>query len=183
MAKERKVDGHIDISYTSELELLEFEDRILSQIPSVKVPYRKNQVPWYNEHNNILINIVKDPPEDITAVAVNAAEKLFPRGRFGWTIDLVNPGQTVLEHIDPLPDARKLAPEEKKFVRYVLFLRDRKPGQYIEVNDEPVIDWSMGDYLKLRAEDLIDMDHDWHMATNGGLHPLYVMTISGPVGG
>jgi len=183
MAVERKVDGHIDISYTSKLESLEFEDRVLSQIQSEKVPYRKNQIPWYHEGNNILINIVKDPPDDITAVAVTAAEKLFPGGRFGWTIDLVNPGNTVLEHIDPLPDARRLAPEAKKFVRYVLFLRDRQPGQYIEVNDQPVIHWVTGDYLRLRAEDLTDQDHDWHMATNGGLHPLYVMTISGPVGG
>jgi hypothetical protein len=181
MALEKKVDGHIDILYTSDLASLEFEDRILSQIPSEKVPYRKNQVPWYNEHNNTLINIVKNSPTDIIDVANKAGNILFPCGRFQWTIDLVNPGNTVLEHIDPLPDVRKIAPAEKKFVRYVLFLRDRSPGQYIEVNECPVIDWTMGDYLKLRAEDLVDLDHDWHMATNGGLHPLYVMTISGPV--
>ncbi len=178
MFYEKKIDGHIEISFTSNLNDLSFKESIVSIISSARV--RPHELPWYNKHNTILHHDPENLPADLCDIANSIGHEFF-NNKFGWTINKLSPGNTVLEHTDMFDGLREKYPEFKKFIRYILMLEDRTPGQYIEVNNQPIINWKIGDYIIIRGTDIINgIDHDWHMATNGGTKPLYIMAISGP---
>lgn len=69
-------------------------------------------------------------------------------------------------------DFAKLAGQEHRVRRAIVFLEDWKSGHYFEIMGEPCVNW--------RAGDVFEWTYDTpHMAANIGLEPRYTLQITG----
>ena len=83
------------------------------------------------------------------------------------------PGTIMPEHQDNYPKFREIynEPDVNKICRILIFLDDWKSGHYFELDGEPYVKWSKGDYLWWRG-------NTPHMAANLGNENRYTMQIT-----
>lgn len=62
----------------------------------------------------------------------------------------------------------------KNLRRALIFLEDWSSGHYLEVDNQPILNWSKGDYV-------VWYKHTPHMAANLGLAPRYTLQVTGHV--
>lgn len=83
------------------------------------------------------------------------------------------PGTIMPEHEDTYPRFREIYGESNvdMICRILIFLDDWKSGHYFELDREPYVKWSKGDYLWWRGDTS-------HLAANLGIEDRYTMQIT-----
>ena len=99
------------------------------------------------------------------------AETLFPR--CSVSIIKQNPGNTIPSHLDTFYTFCKrhnVKPDE--VIRLNIFLEDWKTGHYLEINENPVLQWKRGDAIIISTD-------EYHLSGNMGITPKYTMQVTG----
>lgn len=77
------------------------------------------------------------------------------------------------EHQDHYQTYIKLFnPDVDRIRRVLVFLEDWRPGHYLEVNGNPIVNWQRGDWVKWR-------NYVPHAAANIGIEDRYTLQITG----
>ena len=84
------------------------------------------------------------------------------------------PGQCIKPHRDGFKQFldKNLQYKKEQVRRYQFFLQDWKPGHYFEIDEQPMTNWSAGDYIVHSYENV-------HMSANVGTEPKYTAQITG----
>lgn len=104
----------------------------------------------------------------------NEVSKQLPLKNIGITLYCMSPGTIMPEHSDTFIKYREILnlKSTDDITRTVIFLEDWKSGHYFEINDTPIVNWKMGDYVMWKN----DVPH---MAANLGREDRYTMQITG----
>lgn len=96
----------------------------------------------------------------------------------GFAVSHMSPGEVLPWHQDRYGRYKKIigAEESVDVVRCILFLEDRKPGHFIEIQGQSLLDWKAGDWLAWKYDCP-------HLACNLGSSQRYTLQITGmPLG-
>ena len=95
-----------------------------------------------------------------------------PQDFVAHEVSVINipPGQTIPYHLDYHYLLQRNHGQGDTW-RYLIFLEDWRRGHYFEVQNEPVIKWRRGDWIKFHR-------NDWHLAGNMGTEPFYSAQVT-----
>ena len=98
----------------------------------------------------------------------------FPWQYFSWSVYRMGPGTTLPNHSDTYVRFRKLynIQDTNSIFRAVVFLEDWQSGHYLEINEDPVVEWAAG-------ETIIWKNNTRHLAANMGVTDRYTLQITG----
>jgi len=154
--------GHIDINVTKQdLESLNFEDYLPCYRQTAEIEK------YYNDQNSSIWQILDESPQWVHDLA-----KQVPQDFEHHVVSVLrnDPGQTIPLHRD-----RHTVLQEKygpgDTWRYLIFLEDWKNGHYFEIQNQPVVQWQAGDWIKFHRS-------EWHMGSNSGWEPFYSAQIT-----
>ena len=123
----------------------------------------------YDNNNTILYQNFDQAPTEIIALAEQHFQK-------NYSITMIKqlPGQFIPRHKDKHYKfkSKNKKCNQKKILRYCIFLEDWKPGHYFEYDDKPVRPWYAGDVVVLEQG-------IYHRSVNAGTHPKYTAQITG----
>jgi hypothetical protein len=90
------------------------------------------------------------------------------------TLYCMEPGIIMPEHSDTFVRYREIMnlSDTDDVGRAIIFLEDWKSGHYFELDESPIVNWSMGDYVLWKNDTP-------HMAANLGKENRYTMQITG----
>ena len=154
--------GHISIDITKkELDSLNFREKLPC--------YRQTSCieKYYNEHNSSIWQILDDSPQWV----YDLAQKI-PQDFKHFVVSVIkdDPGQVIPYHVDLHTVLRKKYGENDSW-RYLIFLEDWKQGHYFEIDNEPIVKWRAGDWVKFHRS-------DWHLGGNMGSEPFYSVQVT-----
>jgi hypothetical protein len=122
---------------------------------------------FYNPQNSSIWQMFDESPAWVHDMA-----RLVPQDYKHHVVSVIriDPGNTIPLHQD------KHYILQQKFGagdtwRYLIFLEDWRRGHYFEIQDEPVIKWHRGDWIKFHRS-------AWHLGGNMGTHPFYNAQIT-----
>ena len=122
----------------------------------------------YTDANTKMFQCVDNAPDKV----IEYADRHFRK--YSLTMIKQPPAQFVPEHKDKyyLFQQKYNLEDNSQIVRYCVFLEDRKPGHYFEVDGKPLIDWKAGDVAVLRPG-------IYHRSANAGTEFKYTAQITG----
>lgn len=107
----------------------------------------------------------------IPTVYTDFANSLFDRNYVSISKQPV--GKVLPSHVDQFYNiCKKYNVTKNECVRFIICLEDWKSGHYLEVNNEPFINWKAGSGFLFTCNDV-------HLSGNFGLVPKYTMQITG----
>ena len=155
--------GNISLNVTrDDLVALKFTDyfQCYQQTPETLLYYNKgNSSIWqmFDEQSPQWVHdLRKQVPQDFTNSVVSVIK--------------INPGQTIPYHMDKHYLLQKKFGTGKTW-RYLIMLEDWKRGHYFEIEDEPVVNWQAGNWVKIPQS-------IWHLAGKMGTEPYYSAQIT-----
>lgn len=146
-------------------------DDILSKLKFAEIFQTYQQLPeiekYYNKHNSSIHQLIEDCPNWVDDLSVKLPQDFK---NFVSSVIMIPPGQTVPLHLD------KHYIVQQKFGagdthRYLIFLEDWKSGHYFELDNQPVVSWKAGDWIKFSRD-------TWHLGGNMGINPFYSAQIT-----
>ena len=154
--------GHIDLDITaSDLELLEFKDKLpcYRQTPAIEN--------FYNSHNSSIWQMLDESPGWVHDLAGK-----IPQDFQHHVVSVIkdDPGQIIPYHVDLHTVLRSKYGEGDTW-RYLIFLEDWKNGHYFEIENQPIVKWRAGDWIKFHRS-------CWHLGANSGWEPFYSAQIT-----
>jgi hypothetical protein len=144
-----------------DLENLQFQDVLpcYRQTPETTL--------YYNEHNASICQIFDESPK-----WVHDLSRLIPQDFVHHDVSVIRllPGHTIPYHRDNHYRLQEKYGAGDSW-RYLIFLQDWHKGHYFEINDEPVVKWTAGHWIKFHRD-------EWHLAGNMGIKPFYSAQIT-----
>ena len=107
-------------------------------------------------------------------VWMDAIRKVLPWKHFSWSIYRMNPGNCLPEHGDTYARFRQLYNHNGDIHRAIFYMEDWQSGHISEIEKQPLINWSAGDYIIWKNDTL-------HLAANVGKTPRYTLQITGVI--
>ena len=100
--------------------------------------------------------------------------KHFPWRYFSWSVYRMGPGTTLPNHRDTYARFREIynVQDPTQIFRAVVFLENWQSGHYLEINEDPVVEWAAG-------ETIIWRNDTRHLAANMGKTDRYTLQITG----
>jgi hypothetical protein len=101
--------------------------------------------------------------------------KNFKLDNIGVVLYKMSPGCILPKHIDTFKkfkEVHNLNTKIKEIWRAVIFLEDWQSGHYFEISDNPITNWSAGDYIMWKGSEP-------HIAANIGSTDRYTLQITG----
>lgn len=154
--------GHIDLAITKEDILnLDFKD----YLPCYRQTAELEK--YYHEGNSSIWQILDEAPQWVHDLAQQVPQDFKHR-----VVSVIkdDPGQFVPNHVDLHTVLRQTHGEGDTW-RYLIFLEDWKNGHYFEVDNQPVVQWQAGDWIKFHRS-------VWHLGANAGWEPFYSAQIT-----
>jgi len=105
---------------------------------------------------------------------MDAIRKVLPWKYFSWSIYRMNPGCCLPEHGDTYARFRELYSWDGDIHRAIFYMEDWQSGHISEIEKQPLINWSAGDYIVWKNDTL-------HLAANVGKTPRYTLQITGVI--
>ena len=98
----------------------------------------------------------------------------IPLNKSTITLYCMEPGIIMPEHSDTFSKYREIMnlSDNDNVGRAIIFLEDWKSGHYFELDETPIVNWKMGDYVLWKNDTP-------HMAANLGKENRYTMQITG----
>lgn len=156
------VHGQININVTAnQLTNLKFTD----YLPCYRQLTATEK--FYNQNNSSVWQILDEAP-----MWVHDLSKKIPQDFNNHVVSVtkLDPGQII-----PLHKDRHAVLQEKygkgDTWRYLIFLENWKNGHYFEIDDQPIIKWQAGNWIKFHRS-------LWHLAGNCGLEPFYTVQVT-----
>ena len=156
------ITGNLTLPSDMCLNLLSFKDHFqcYQQVPETVKYYTK-------ENSSIWQMFDEECPQWIHDLS-----KMVPQDFDHSVVSVINipPGQTIPLHVDKHYILQKQYGEGNTW-RYLIMLEDWKSGHYFEYNNQPLVNWKAGDYIKIPRD-------QWHLAGNMGIHPFYSAQVT-----
>ena len=154
--------GHIDLPIAiKELESLEFDEyfQTYQQLPEVEK--------YYTAHNSSIWQLLDDCPQ-----WVHDLSQQLPKDFDHSVVSAIKipPGQTIPCHADKHYILQQTYGTGDTW-RYLIFLEDWKNGHYFEIDNQPIVNWKAGDWVKFHRS-------CWHLGGNMGLKPFYSAQVT-----
>lgn len=160
------IKGHINLDINeNDLQNLKFEDHFQTyqQRPEISQYYTaENSSIWqmFHEESPAWVHALsKKVPQDFDHAVVSVIR--------------VDPGQTVPLHVDRHYWVQEIHGKGRTH-RYLIMLEDWKSGHYFELEEEPVVKWKAGDWIRFDQP-------QWHLGSNSGIEPWYSVQVTGVV--
>lgn len=154
--------GHIELNIKdSDLSGLAFQDHFqcYQQVPETEL--------YYTKHNSSIWQMFGESPAWVHDLA-----EAVPRDFQHHEVSVIKipPGQTIPLHQDKHYLLQKNHGAGETW-RYLIFLEDWKSGHYFEIENQPIVGWRAGDWIKFHRS-------QWHLGGNMGIHPFYSAQIT-----
>lgn len=157
------IKGHLELGITSkDVNALEFEDyfQTYQQRPEISQYYTaENSSIWqmfHEESPQWVHSLATKVPQDFEHSVVSVIR--------------VDPGQTIPLHVDKHYWVQETYGRGKTH-RYLIMLEDWKSGHYFELDEEPVVGWQAGDWIRFEQP-------QWHLGSNAGIEPWYTVQVT-----
>lgn len=154
--------GHIDLV----IDLTDLKNLIFEQhLPCYRQTAELEK--YYHSGNSSIWQMLEESPSWVHNLA-----KQLPQDFEHYVVSVIkgDPGQFIPNHIDLHTVLRQIHNDSDTW-RYLIFLEDWKNGHYFELNNEPVIKWRAGDWIKFHRS-------VWHLGANAGWEPFYSAQIT-----
>lgn len=122
---------------------------------------------YYTKHNSSIWQMFDESPEWIHNLA-----RQIPQDFDHHVVSIIKvlPGNTIPVHQDKHYILQQTYGIGDTW-RYLIFLEDWKSGHYFEINDQPIVNWKKGDWVKFHRS-------NWHLGGNMGIEPFYSAQIT-----
>ena len=172
----------IDSNLIGDFKSIDYPAR--RQFPSDEIVERwKSRGHLYVNYTGLLREEYRGVPDWCHAIVDNFKKKYIPIGDQWYflkdtslSLYRMPPGTIMPEHEDTYPRFREIynEPDINKICRILIFLDDWKTGHYFELDREPYVKWSKGDYLWWVGDTS-------HLAANLGMEDRYTMQITATI--
>ena len=105
---------------------------------------------------------------------MDTIKKVLPWKYFSWSIYRMNPGCCLPEHGDTYVRFRELHNYDGDIHRAIFYMEDWQSGHISEIEKQPLINWTAGDYIIWKNDTL-------HLAANVGKTNRYTLQITGVI--
>lgn len=167
--EEEKSTDFVSVKFGTDAQMLNIAiDKFIDNGWDWELNYGYPQDKNYTDRNTQMFQCTDKAPRKVIEYANDHFQK------FTLTMIKQPPAQFVPEHKDKyyLFQQKYNLDDNSQIVRYCVFLEDRKPGHYFEVNGKPLIDWKAGDVAVLRPG-------IYHRSANAGTEFKYTAQITG----
>ena len=154
--------GHIDLTISAhDLDSLKFTEyfQTYQQLPEVEK--------YYTVHNSSIWQLLDECPPWIHDLS-----QQIPKDFDHYVVSAIKipPGQTIPCHADKHYILQQTHGAGDTW-RYLIFLEDWKNGHYFEINNQPIVNWKAGNWVKFHRS-------CWHLGGNMGIHPFYSAQVT-----
>ena len=156
------VHGKINIDVTAE-QLIDL--KFLDYLPCYKQLAEMEK--YYTPHNSSVWQILDEAPAWVHDLSVKIPQD-FDHNVV--SVIKLDPGQVIPLHRDRHAVLQEKHGEGDTW-RYLIFLENWKNGHYFEINNQPVVNWRAGDWIKFHRS-------QWHLAGNSGWEPFYSVQVT-----